>query len=314
MSPSTHESRPLRLGLIGAGRWGRTVIRTVPMVGGVRLTRVVSRNPETAALAGGSCAVTPEWRDVAEADDVDGVIIAAPARRHVEMTLAVLASGRAVLVEKPLALDVAGAEAVLAAAVARRGRVLVDHIHLFSPAWRALKRAARALGPLRAIEAEAGRLGPFRDDAPVLWDWGPHDVAMCLDLAGTSPLAIAARRLERRRAGGGEGETITFRLGFAGGVEAAVTVGNLFADRRRLFVARFEKGTLVYDDTRPERLFRLRNGARVPIPITDTPPLIEVIAAFAGLIRARRADHGGLRLGVEVVRVLARLDAALAES
>ena len=43
------------------------------------------------------------------------------------------------------------------------------------------------LGPIREIAAVAGNRGPYREDVAVLWDWGPHDVAMALDLVGASP-------------------------------------------------------------------------------------------------------------------------------
>jgi predicted homoserine dehydrogenase-like protein len=46
---------PIRLGLAGAGRWGRNYIRTIAGLSGVRLTRVASSNPATADLLPPDC-------------------------------------------------------------------------------------------------------------------------------------------------------------------------------------------------------------------------------------------------------------------
>ena len=62
------------------------------------------------------------------------------------------------------------AEAVLGAARSKDSIIRVGHIHLYSAAWEALKREARALGPLRAISTVAGKWGPFNRQAPVLWE------------------------------------------------------------------------------------------------------------------------------------------------
>ncbi len=46
-------------------------------------------------------------------------------------------------------------------------------------------------GGARAIQSVGGAQGPFRPGVPVLWDWAPHDIAMCLDLVGETPSAVA---------------------------------------------------------------------------------------------------------------------------
>ena len=103
----------LNLGLIGAGPWGRNYIDTIRALDGVALTRLASRNPESAALAGPDCEITGDWRKMLAAGDLDGVIIATPPALHAEMTLAAIDRGVAVLVEKPMTLNLAEAEIVL---------------------------------------------------------------------------------------------------------------------------------------------------------------------------------------------------------
>ena len=125
------------------------------------------------------------------------MIVATPPSLHFAMAKAALEAGKPVLVEKPFTCDIAEAEAL--AALSRRLSVplLVEHTQLHAPAFRALAALIPGMGGLRAIHARANAEGPFRPDVPVLWDWGAHDVAMCLSLAGV-PSRADARRLQRR--------------------------------------------------------------------------------------------------------------------
>ena len=311
----------LNLGLIGAGPWGRNYINTIAGLDGVRLSRLASRNPESPALAGSGCRISEDWREMIAAKDLDGVIVATPATIHAEITLAALDHGLPVLVEKPMTLSAPEAEAVLSRARAKDAIVRVNHIHLYSAAWEVLKREARTLGPLSAISTVAGKWGPFNLETPVLWEWGSHDVAMCLDLVGRPPGKTAARVIERRRIeqgpdqdeGGGESEgegmTLALELDF-GGVTAKITVSDLYEDANRLFTASFEGGELVYDDTAPEKL-RLKTTPRDPgssFKLGPGTPLERAVLDFCAAVRKGRPDYDDAALGRDVVQTLEQLD------
>lgn len=303
----------VRLSLVGAGRWGRNIVRTVAAMEGVRLVAVASRNPETAALVPPGTRVVGDWRD-AVAADADGVIVASPPASHADIALAAIDRGRAVLIEKPLTMDVAEAERVADAAERADALVGVDHVHLFHPAFRELIRRARDLGAVRAVESAAGGDGPFRADTPVLWDWGPHDVAMCLTLMGRRPAKTAAAVRERRRTANGIGEILDMTLEFENGVAARIAVGNLLPEKARHFRAVFDAGSLVYRDRADAPLVFVDKEARErPIDVPPDPPLTCALADFAGKIASGARDRTGLALGLDTVRVLADCDAALVD-
>ncbi len=308
-------SDDVRLGLIGAGPWGRNYISTIAALDGVTLARLATSNPDSAALVHGECVVVNRWRDVASAGDLDGVIIATPPALHGEMTRMALEAGLAVLVEKPLTLDSSEARGLLEVAKGCGGLVMVDHIHLFSPAWKALKDAARNLGRPHAIRAAAGRWGPFRKQVPVLWDWGAHDIAMCLDLTGDAPISLRARRTETRVTPGGTGESLELTLGFSSGLLAELKISNLMAEKQRLFSVFFADQALVYDDTATDKLRRhaLPDGPDGPfgageaVALEPALPLARVVSGFAARIQAESRDLASLRLGVETVVILDQL-------
>lgn len=266
----------LRLGLVGAGPWGRNYIRTIAGIPGLELARVAGR---------------ADWRDLVRAADIDGVIIAVPPAAQPEIALAAIEAGRPLLLEKPLALSVEAAQRIAAAAAARPVFAMVDHVHLFHPAFEALKRAAAERGPVLGIEAAAG--GPHRrPGVPALWDWGPHDVAMCIDLLGAAPQAVEAAQLESHAAG----ERLRLGLRFAGGVTASIDLD--MREKHRRFAVRLAGQTLLYDAAPPADPAEL--------------PLARAVRAFAAAISAGSTSLASVELGVAVVRTLASCEARLA--
>ncbi len=310
--------RDLRLGLIGAGPWGRTYINAIAAIDGLKLTRLASRNLQSRSLVDPACRISEDWRQVAEALDVDGVIIATPPNLHAEMAIAALTFGRPVLVEKPLTMNLAQAVELRRHVDLYDGLVMVDHTHLFHPAFRALKELSRALGPLKAIQTDAGNQGPYRKNTPVIWDWGAHDVAMCLDLIGGVPEKIRAERLASEMIDGGRRENLFLALSFAGGVEAEIRIGNMMKKKRRL-TACFADATLVYDSLAEKPLMvhppaegiDAPLGPGEPIEIANDLPLDVVLKEFATAIVNADSVTESLDLAIAVTGVLAECEKAL---
>jgi predicted dehydrogenase len=301
---------PLRLGLIGAGYWGQAYIKTIAKIPGLRLARVGSRNPATAQLVEKDCVVSTDWRELAHAGDLDGVIVCTPPKLHAQMVRSCLESGLCVLVEKPLTMDVSEAKELLELARKKKGYVLVDHIYLFHPAYIELKNRARGLGVPQLISSAGGRLGPFRDDAPPLWDCGSHDVALALDFMGENPKAAQATFRPQK-----QGTLIDIRLDFTAGAQARLCVGNAFPARNRLFCVRFRDQALTLDDAGPRPLvlseldqYGRPKGEGEDVKIEKALPLTRAVEAFAAAIRSGSKDLSSLELGVAVVDVLARCE------
>lgn len=302
----------VNVGLVGAGAWGRRFIAAINDHPDVRLTAVASRNPATPSLVDPACAVVGEWRELVVMEGIDGVIVATPPSTHVEIASAALEAGRPTLIEKPLAMDVAEAEALSLLSEKLVVPVLVDFIHLFNPAWPALKARLDDIGEVLHLNGVGGRIGPFRADTPPLWDWAPHDLALALDLAGELPEVVSARRTSAADTNDGYGEVVDIRLDFPGGLRADLTVGNLLRERTRTVTVTGRDGSLFYDDI-GEKAVALRRPARddVSYPVAATPPLASAVCAFADLTDGNADPFDTLRLGVETTRLIAAIAAAL---
>lgn len=305
----------VRLGVIGAGRWGCNVIRTIAETDGMDLVRVGSSNPETQALVGEDCLVSEDWHQVLNPAEIDGVVITTPPALHAEMVREAVTNGIPVLVEKPLTMDMAEAGGLKRLVDLSGGMVLVDHIHLFAPAFQTIAQLLAAVGPIRAIRGTAGNMGPFRDDASVLWDWGPHDVSMCLALMGGLPDNIAAKRISQDE----QGEVLALTLIFEGGVEAEVIIGNIMPEKTRRFAVHTDKVVMVYDDLAPNKLtlhpptegFAEPEGDGEPMDIPGDSPLEVAMTTFCDAILNQDQTTASLDLGVDVVAVLSECEKAL---
>jgi len=307
-------SRPgVGLALIGAGPWGRNYIRAIEASSEARLAAVASRNPETRRLIGDTCAVYSEWQEAVENPEVEGVVIATPPHTHAEIACVALAAGRGVLIEKPLAMLESEARAVAAAASASNRPAMVNHIHLHHPAFRALKDELSRLGEVRAIHGEAGRAGPFRQGVSVLWDWGPHDVAMALAVTGGDPIATSAQR-QRRRHLGGSGEHVKLQLAFEGGVQVEISVSNVLDHPVRQFRVECEGGWALYDSVGPQPLIIQKGNDRPqPVAVSDRKPLDCALSAFCTALISNQSTPDDIALGVRVVSILAACETAMVD-
>ena len=294
----------MRLALIGAGRWGRNYIRTISGLSGVRLSRLASSNPESVRLVSADCEVVRAWQEVLDARFVDGVIIATPPHLHAEMALAAMEAGMPTLLEKPLAMSIDQARALKSKATECGVYSLVDHTHLFHPAYRALKASLPRQGAILEIRCEAGAFGPFRPDVPVLWDWGAHDVAMCLDLLGAVP-RVSSATVQKTHTNSGQGETVRLELSFPHGVEASIRLCNVMEKTRKLSV-RCASGTSVYDGVGSDPLVvtPADGSPATSVRVSGAAPLTVAVTEFVSGIRNRSTDCSSLDLGVKVVEVL----------
>lgn len=115
----THTA-PVRLGLIGAGWIGsfhaQSIARRIP---DADLVAIADPVPGAAGRLAEPLGVEATFTDPAELlarDDVEGVVIASPAFTHTDLVVSAAAAGKAVFVEKPMALTLADADRAVAAA------------------------------------------------------------------------------------------------------------------------------------------------------------------------------------------------------
>jgi predicted dehydrogenase len=160
----------IRLAMIGAGLMARTHLEAIRALGDrAEWVAVADVNAEARERAAAEFGIARQYDDAFQAvqdPGTDAVIICIPNHLHAPVTLAALESGKHVLVEKPMALTLADAEAMVTAAE-RAGKVLMSGLSLrFASSIRQVKAlmAAGAVGtPRRVVHRRMSR-GMGRDE------------------------------------------------------------------------------------------------------------------------------------------------------
>jgi 2-hydroxy-4-carboxymuconate semialdehyde hemiacetal dehydrogenase len=126
----------MKLALAGAGAFGRKHLAAIQVIDGAEVTSIVDRpggTQQSVAREYGIEHWSDNLADVLALDEVDAVILATPTQMHASQAIACLEAGKHVLVEIPLADNLADAEAVVDAQQ-RTGKVcMVGHVRRFNP-------------------------------------------------------------------------------------------------------------------------------------------------------------------------------------
>jgi predicted dehydrogenase len=303
---------PLRVAVVGVGALGQHHARLLAGMPGVQLAGVVDIRPERAREIAARHR-TEAFTDLrAVLDRVDAVTIAAPTAVHVELGLAAIEAGRAVLIEKPLAATLDGADALVTAAARRGVPLAAGHTERFNPA------VAAALPLITAPRfIEVHRLGTFPErslDIDVIFDLMIHDLDILLAAAGgevVSVEAIGVNVLTPRV------DIANARLRFASGCIANLTASRI--SRERVRKARFfQHDAYVSIDYAAQEVEVYRLGAGVdgggrraieggPLEVPREEPLGRELADFVEAVRTGRAPGVSGRAGREALALASRI-------
>jgi UDP-N-acetylglucosamine 3-dehydrogenase len=196
--------KPIRWGIIGAGRFGRVHARALASIAGVELVAISRRDPlklaEVAAEIGVKRAYG-DFRQLLADPEIDTVTICTHWQEHYDIALAALQSGKHVLLEKPMAATTEQCEALLSAAKTAQGRFMIGHVCRFDPRVTMAKQAIDDGRIGRIVSMHAKRnlpiaAGSIRLDkiSPLMGD-GIHDADLMMWFIGRAPSRVYGRNL-----------------------------------------------------------------------------------------------------------------------
>jgi predicted dehydrogenase len=217
-----------RVAVIGAGAFGQNHCRVVHESARAQLAAIV----DTDAARAHEAAARYQTTALTDARDlpgkIDAAIIAAPTTVHADLGCYLLDAGIDLLVEKPIASDLASADRLIEAA-ARAGRILqVGHLERFNPAVLALEQ--RVTLPLFFEIHRMNLFSPRSLDVDVVLDLMIHDVDLVLALANAEPEEIRAAGISILS---GKVDIANVRLQFPNGCVANLTASRISTERVR---------------------------------------------------------------------------------
>src|SRR5258708_9013062 len=195
MSTGSETKETVRVSVVGAGYWGKNLVRNFHALGA--LETVCDVNEETLARMRHDYHVKTikDLGGVLSDAIVNAVVIAAPAAQHYELAARALRAGKHVFVEKPLALNAREGKELVELAKKEGLVLMVGHILEYHPAIVELNRLVQEghLGKIRYIYSSRLNLGKLRTEENILWSFAPHDISVILRILGEVPVHASAQ-------------------------------------------------------------------------------------------------------------------------
>ena len=161
-------SRPLRIGIIGAGSIARSAhlpaYLNIEGAEVVALADVSKENAERLAEQFGVPDTYTDWRELLDRKDIDAVDVCTPNHIRKEPVIAACEAGKHVLVQKPMAPTLEDATAMIEAAHRHKVKMGVIFMGRFSPVNALVNRLVRAglIGRVTALRTNTGHSGGLR--------------------------------------------------------------------------------------------------------------------------------------------------------
>lgn len=168
------DGNSIGIGIIGSGFARSTQIPAFRACAGARVVAIASARRERAEAVAREFEIPfvgGGWQEVVERADVDLVSIVTPPATHLEMTLYALARGKAVLCEKPMAMNAGETEEMRRAARGAGVLALIDHELRFLDGRRRLREMLRAGEIGRVRHAALTFRADSRASAEAAWNW-----------------------------------------------------------------------------------------------------------------------------------------------
>ena len=291
----------VRFGVAGTGHWANIVhIPGLKAQPEVELVGVWGRSPAPLAEVSGRHGIKAFGRFEDMLKEVDAVSISMPPAVQVELACIAADAGKHLLLEKPIAQTVEGAEKIAAAASRNGISTVVFFTRRFVPDFEQSLQAASgrswtgakvtqhtdALLPRSPYERSVWR----QQDNGALWDLAPHVLAALLAILGPIERVSAEHR---------PGRITVFTATHRGGAVSEVSLA------------------LHVDPAKTVSEYRLlTNGENyvLPLPTFERPKALSIAAGelAANIRKGERKHRCDVEFGLEVVRVLAAAERSIA--
>jgi predicted dehydrogenase len=326
---------PIGAAVVGHGYWGPNLARNLEERPEFSLQFLCDKDDAQRAKFSQRfphVRTTPDISDVLADDSVEAVVIATPPRTHYPLAKMALEAGKHVLVEKPLATNVADACDLAEIAEATGLVVMPGHTFIYSPAVNTVRDLIRSgdMGEIHFVTSSRMNLGKYQADG-VVCDLAPHDLSILLHWLNQPILEVSASGSSVFQHG--VPETAFLTLGFGCGATANVQLSWLAPSKVRQMIVVGSKLMVQYDDTASDEPVRIydrgldmcqpanfgehqliyRSGDVVIPRVAPAEPLSLELQDFANSIHTGSEPRSSVSLGIEIVAAIESAEISMRE-
>ena len=284
--------------VVGAGHWGKNLVRNYASLKGAELKYVVDISEKTRQSMSSLYPQAKVVEDIGVAladDSVDAVVVAVDAPYHFDIAKAALQAGKHTYVEKPLTLCSKDSKELVDLAEAKGLKLMVGHLLEYHPAVNYMKDAIDStdVGDPLYLYFQRVNLGIVRQKENAWWSLAPHDISVACYLFGDRPVTVSASGHAYLQEGI---EDVVFaNLKFADGKMAHIHVSWLDPHKIRKVTLVGSQKMIVFDDME----------AAEKVRVYDKGATVKSVNSYAEAITLRMGDilipkvAGGEPLGTE---------------
>ncbi len=317
-------TKQINLGIIGVGYWGSLLVKKFSSLPNTRVSMVADLNSKRLQEVKKSfpkIKTTTKYQNILRDISIDGVIIATPVLTHHKIAKDALLAEKHIFVEKPLTKTLKQTRELLRIAKKKNLTIMLDSTYLYHPAVQEIKKMIDSgkLGKIMFIQSVRLGLELFPKGVNVIWDLVPHDIALITHLLGKKPKKISLKKSSLVNKD--TADTAFINLEFSKNLMAQVMISWLSPAKVRHFAVGGTKGTIVFDETREDKLLffdtkidkfgkhKIFQPDRIgkPVPFPDKEPLILVCQDFINSINRKKEPLAGAELSVKVTEILEKI-------
>jgi predicted dehydrogenase len=242
----------VNVAVVGLGHWGPNLARNMSSLFDVTVAVLCDADTRRAEAVRQrfvpQARIVTDYRAVAADPTIDAVLVATPIRSHYDIGSTLLAAGKHVFIEKPLARTVEECLGLIEAAERNRRVLMVGHVFEYNASVRRIKEYVDRgeLGRLLYMYSQRVNLGRIQHDVNAMWSFAPHDISIINYWLGEEPARVTARGFSCLNTGI---EDVVFAtIEYPSGIGAHLHLGWLDPRKVRQMTLVGSKKMLVYDD------------------------------------------------------------------
>ena len=313
---------------VGYGYWGANVVRNIARSPMLELAAICDMNPanldKARNLYGNKIEYERDFEKYLNLQEIDAFALAVQTEPSFDMAKKILAAGKHLFIEKPIATNAERAQILVNMAAERNLILHCDHIMIFHPIIRHIKGIVDSgeLGDITSIEVARANLGPIRRDVSAMMDLAVHDLAIVDYLTnGKEPTTVNAVGETLY----GQQEALTFLTMKYDGFIVHIKSSWVSPVKERTIMVCGTKKMVIFDDLRSmDKLsifdcglvkleeddeyglyeYKVRTGDIVAPYIPQEDALLNSVEHFANCIRTGTESLSGGEQSLKVMKVL----------
>jgi predicted dehydrogenase len=192
------EDQKIKVLVVGFGYWGPNIVRNLLAHPHFQVCGIVDPDPQSNLNSKRLFRQVNTFSSLDEAlrePGIEVMAIVSPPKTHCAIALRGLEAGMHLLIEKPLATSVEECDRIIATALKKKLKVMVDHTFCYNPAVQYIHQYVQAghMGKILYYDSSRINFDGYQPDIDVIEDLAPHDLSILdLLLGGRLPDRICA--------------------------------------------------------------------------------------------------------------------------